>query len=86
MQRSATTHYQIVNARPVAEQIVRCSSTLVAPHNFLVPFLFSLCYRPSRRLCSANACPSLAASSVERGRRPCTEGEMAYRKGELTKR
>jgi hypothetical protein len=56
VQRSATTRYQIVNARSVAERIVRCSSTLVAPHLF-VPFLFS---------CTANAARRSETRSVTR--------------------
>jgi hypothetical protein len=75
VQRSGITRYQIVKARPVAERIVRCSSTLVAPHNLLVPFLFYFWTLPTPPA-APYVLPSFAASSVEP--RAATIAEAAF--------
>jgi hypothetical protein len=63
--------FQIVNCRIIARRIVRCSNTLVAMHNKIVPFLFLLCYVALAPLAAPRTLPpSPPASIVERGRRP----------------
>ena len=63
---------------------MRCSKTLVAMHNWIVPFLF-LCYMALHAArSSANASPSPPAS---RRARAATNsgGTVVYRKRELSK-